>query len=474
VIFNSLVFAVFMAVVLAIHHSPLSWRARKLALTVESYLFYAAWNPPFIALLAISTVVDWFVAGAMHRSADPRRRKHLLWLSLSTNLGILAAFKYASFMLDNFVAGCEALGIAYTPPEWNVVVPVGVSFYTFQTLSYTIDVYRGRLQPARTFEDFALFVTFFPQLVAGPIVRASEFLFQLEEPRRGDARQIGWGASLVAIGLFEKTVLADGFSAPVVDLVYRPGAMPGMADAWLGTLAFSAQIFFDFAGYSLAAIGVALALGFSLPDNFRAPYAAVGFSDFWRRWHISLSSWLRDYLYISLGGNRRGKVRTYVNLAATMLLGGLWHGAAWTYVVWGGLHGAYLVVERAWEFLLARWGLDLGRPGRFAGWALTYVAVLLAWVFFRAADFDTAFHISKAMFGLASGGGERLVSAPHAASVLGVTAVMLVGHRVAAHRSWEELLGALPWPLRALALALIVAAIALAAGQSRDFIYFQF
>ena len=389
--FNSLTFLAFFLAVLTLHYSPLSWTSKKLFLLVGSYLFYAAWNPPFVALIWLSTAVDWYVAGWMSKVASLRQRRGLLILSLGTNLGLLGFFKYAGFILDNFVSAAQQLGVSFTPVDFGILLPVGISFYTFQTLSYTIDVYRGRLQPADSLIDFALFVTFFPQLVAGPIVRASEFLPQLTTEKRATSTQMGWGLGLLTLGLFEKVVVADSWMAPAADLVYDSAPLAGPVSAWLGTLAFSAQIFFDFAGYSTCAIGIALCLGFVLPDNFRSPYAAIGFSDFWRRWHISLSSWLRDYLYIPLGGNRRGRRRTYVNLGLTMLLGGLWHGASWQFVIWGGLHGAYLGIER-W---LRQRELTPRIPAVPAA-LLTYLLVLITWVFFRAQSFEDSWYLLHA------------------------------------------------------------------------------
>ena len=286
--------------------------------------------------------------------------------SVIVNLGMLGYFKYGGFLMENFVELAGSLGIIYHPPKWDIVLPVGISFYTFATLSYTLDVYLRRSKPAGSFLNYALFVTFFPHLVAGPIMRPTELVPQFEAPRRANANQMFFGFALLTLGMFQKVVLADGFLAPVVEAVYdKHGAVPGMLDGWAATLAFAGQIFCDFAGYSTSAIGVALCLGFAMPDNFRFPYGAVGFSDFWRRWHITLSSWLRDYLYIPLGGNRHGTARTYAALMGTMLLGGLWHGANWTFVVWGGLHGLYLSVER---WLRARFKgftpgpRDAGRP----------------------------------------------------------------------------------------------------------------
>ena len=333
--FNSLTFALFFLVVLGLYQLPLSWRTKKGMLLCSSYLFYAAWNPPFVSLLVVSTVVDWVAGKRIYASRGAVRNAWLL-LSLCTNLGILAYFKYSPFLLNSFSELVAEVGIVFEPATAGIVLPIGISFYTFQTLSYSIDIYRRKLSPATSFLDYALFVTFFPQLVAGPIVRASEFLPQCLEPKRADSRQLGWGFILLTLGLFQKMILADHLFAPIADLIYGEPTRVSFATAWLGTLAFSGQIFFDFAGYSSCAIGAALCLGFALPDNFRYPYAAIGFSDFWGRWHISLSSWLRDYLYIPLGGNRHGRFNQAASLMLTMLIGGLWHGAAWTFMVWGG------------------------------------------------------------------------------------------------------------------------------------------
>jgi len=346
-VFNSLTFAVFFACVLALHNLPLGWRAKKINLLLASYLFYAAWNPPFVILLWISTVVDWWAAKALVHAERPAVRRAWMLLSVVANLGMLGFFKYGQFLLENFTALLQALGVDYHPPHYDIVLPVGISFYTFATMSYTLDVYLRRALPARNFLDYALFVTFFPHLVAGPIMRPTELVPQFEQPRRASAQQLCFGLALMTIGLFQKVVLADGFLSPIAERVYDADVRPGALDAWAATLAFGGQIFCDFAGYSTTAIGAAMCLGFAMPDNFRFPYAAIGFSDFWRRWHITLSSWLRDYLYIPLGGNRYGAPRRFANLLITMLLGGLWHGAGWTFVVWGALHGGFLCVNYA-------------------------------------------------------------------------------------------------------------------------------
>jgi D-alanyl-lipoteichoic acid acyltransferase DltB (MBOAT superfamily) len=322
-VFNSYIFLIFFAVVWGLHQLPFPWAVKKFNLLVASYVFYAAWSPPFVLLLILSAVVDFFLARWMGRIDAPSGRRLLLGASLAVNLGLLGYFKYGSFLLENFVRAAALLGIHYQPPAGDIILPLGISFYTFETISYLMDVYRRRIKPWGSFLDYALFLTFFPHLVAGPIVRAADFLPQCVTPRRATDRQIGWGLCLLVLGLFEKVVLADGLLAPVVDKVYNATAAAHFGDAWAGTLAFSGQIFFDFAGYTTCAIGVALCFGFVLNDNFHFPYAAVGFSDFWRRWHMSLSGWLRDYLHIPLGGNRKGLARTNVNLMLTMLLGGL-------------------------------------------------------------------------------------------------------------------------------------------------------
>ncbi|HPF37866.1 MAG TPA: MBOAT family protein [Phycisphaerae bacterium] len=470
-IFNSLTFLVFFGIVLCLHMAPLSWRAKKLNLLVASYIFYAAWNPPFVALIWLSTLVDWFAAKWMNASDNPNRRRALMLVSLVTNLGLLGYFKYGGFLLENFVELLRMSGVSYRPPTSNIVLPVGISFYTFQTLSYTIDVYRRNLQPCKSFLDFALFVTFFPQLVAGPIVRASDFLPQCAEPRQANPRQLGWGFCLLAVGLFEKVVLADGILAPVADQVYDNATGVGFVDAWLGTIAFSGQIFCDFAGYSTCAIGAAMCLGFVLPDNFRFPYAAMGFSDFWRRWHISLSTWLRDYLYIPLGGNRHGRVRTNVNLMATMLIGGLWHGASWRFVVWGGLHGLYLVAERVARHFWsdAQWAQR--RYGRVFLAALTYLLVCVTWVFFRAPDFGAAWEVVTAMFTRPPG----FPTQPFAIGSVGlVTACLLIGQWMLRDSSIEATADKLPSWARSLVLIAILVSLALVQEDDRAFIYFQF
>nr|NJM01243.1 MBOAT family protein [Desulfobacula sp.] len=470
-VFNSLTFLLFFALVLVFSRLRIPWTGKKIGLVCFSYLFYAAWNPPFVVLLWISTLIDWMAGNRIFASREKFQKRFYLIFSLIVNLGLLGFFKYGNFLLDNFITVLDWLGIAYQPLRPDIVLPVGISFYTFQSMSYTIDIYRGRMKPWNSSVDFALYVTFFPQLVAGPIVRAQDFLPQCAAPKSASARQMLWGGVLLVTGLFEKVFLADTLLAPVSDAVFSQPGQAGFVDAWMGTLAFSAQIFFDFAGYSTCAIGAALCLGFILPDNFRFPYGALGFSDFWQRWHISLSSWLRDYLYIPLGGNRTGTVRTYGNLMLTMLIGGLWHGASWRFVAWGGLHGAFLVVER---IMKKKWGPVSSHDRFFMPLLLalsTYLLIVLTWVFFRARDFSEAFALLYRMFHF---NGSGILGQGDIAVVSAVSACLFGFHFAMRNRSCEDLAAITPTGIRAFFLALMLIILSLTPGDDRAFIYFQF
>ncbi|WP_310395248.1 MBOAT family O-acyltransferase [Hymenobacter sp.] len=496
-VFNSYGFVLFFVVLLVLHNLPLPWRVKKINLLLASYLFYAVWNPPFVLLLWLATAVDFYVARLIAREERPGPRKLLLTVSLAMNLGLIAFFKYGGFLLENFTALLASVGIAFQAAKPDLILPVGISFYTFVTLSYTLDVYRCQAPPEKSFLNFALFVTFFPHLVAGPIVRPADLIPQFQEPRRATTAQLTWGLFLLSLGLFMKVVLADGLLAGAADSVFGvPFPLP-MLDAWAGVLAFSGQIFCDFAGYSTCAIGVALCLGFVLPDNFRYPYAAIGFSDFWRRWHITLSTWLRDYLYIPLGGNRRGPARAYLNLMITMLLGGLWHGASWTFVVWGALHGFFLCVER----LVRGWaGMGDARPEpperaraepavyrasvvplslagkRMSGFGLallTLFFVNVTWVFFRAPDFGGAARLLLAMFG-AFPAGKPLLATVDIYKVGIITVLLVVSHWLMRDTSLVRVAARLPWWLISLVWTGMLALLILTQKSSSSFIYFQF
>jgi alginate O-acetyltransferase complex protein AlgI len=472
-LFNSLTFVAFFAIVVLLHNLPFPWAVKKTNLLLASYLFYAAWNPPFVILLWISTLVDWYVAKAIYRERGPAKRRLLLLISIFANLGILGFFKYGTFLLKNFVTLMAVLGVDFHPAAPDIVLPVGISFYTFQTMAYSLDVYLRRAAPAKSFLDFALFVTFFPQLVAGPIVRPTHLIPQFEKERRATRTMLLWGLGLMTLGLFEKVVIADGALSPAADAVFGAKEPLPFLDAWLGTLAFAGQIFCDFAGYSTTAIGAGLALGFSLPTNFRFPYAAIGFSDFWRRWHISLSTWLRDYLYIPLGGNRKGRLRTYVNLMLTMLIGGLWHGANWTFVAWGGLHGLYLSVERFFNEKVKAPAWTGTAAGKLVLGLATFFFVNLTWVFFRAQDFPKAFSMVTSMFGFAAGG-KAVLPTIYIIEVAVVTLAMLAIQWRMRDTSVEAVVEKTPWPVVGAVWGLMLLAVILTQGSAHAFIYFQF
>lgn len=469
--FDSLTFVVFFIVVVAMFNMPgLSWSARKNVLLAASFLFYGAWNPAFLLLLIGSATMDWWLALRM-AAARPSHRRPWLIVSLIANLGLLGFFKYGDFLRDNTRALLALAGVDWQPAEFDILLPVGISFYTFQSLSYCIDVYRGDVRVQRSLRDYLLFVGFFPQLVAGPIVRYRDFSAQLHTPRRTTADGFTIGLSLLLIGLFEKVVLADSVFAPAADLVFTAGASIDSAAAWSGTLAFAGQIFCDFAGYSTCAIGCAAMLGFWLPDNFRSPYAAIGFTDFWRRWHISLSTWLRDYLYVPLGGNRGSHWFTLRNLMLTMMLGGLWHGAAWTFVAWGAFHGLMLGVERVSRPAIARTARFLGLFGNLLGGLLTLLGVVVAWVWFRAPDFAHAANIHHAMFIPTE---TSLPLNAEAKVALIVFAMLWLMHWITRRsdlRRWLRARGAVALGLL---WAMMLVAIVLSPGVSRAFIYFQF
>jgi alginate O-acetyltransferase complex protein AlgI len=470
-LFNSLSFIVFLVIVLALYYAKFfNWTFKKRMLLLASYVFYGLWNPPLVILLWISTVIDWITGKEL--AVEENKRKRLFWLLLSmfVNLGFLFFFKYGNFLLENFTALVNAIGMDYHPLPMDIILPMGISFYTFQTMSYTIDMYWRKTERAKTFLDFALYVTFFPQLVAGPIVRAGDLITQFYEEKRATANQFIWGMFLLTIGLFQKVVLADTLLSKTSDTVFNSDKVLNTWDAWTGTLAFSGQIFFDFAGYSTCAIGLALMLGFQLTDNFRYPYAAIGFSDLWRRWHISLSTWLRDYLYIPLGGNRNGVVRMYVALMLTMLLGGLWHGAAWTFVIWGALHGIYLVVERLLKNVITIkinfWN------GIFLALA-TYTCVNFTWVFFRARKFETAQNIIESMLFMHTDGA-KVLDTFSMVKVFTLIALTFMCHYAMRNTSMEAVAQKKSPIVLGLVWAVMFFLIAIAQGSGEQFIYFQF
>ena len=391
-LFNTAPFFAFLAVVLVLFYaSPRG--ARKYLLLIASYFFYASWNVAFVPLLATITLVDYGCALWMERFTTPRYRKMFLIVSLAVNLGFLGFFKYFNF-LGTLLA--QAMGREPASFTMAIILPIGISFHTFQSISYIVDVYRGEQKPIRNLVDYALFIAFFPQLVAGPIVRAGEFFADFYAWRKPDSEEVLRGVLWVLIGLCKKMVFADQFAQISDSYFGNLAAHPGAAAAWSGVFSFAMQIFFDFSGYTDMAIGMALLLGFHFPVNFLRPYLAFSITDFWHRWHISLSRWLRDYLYIPLGGNRGGAWKTYRNLMITMLLGGLWHGASFNFIIWGGYHGALLGLER-----VAGRRKFLGSPGPLVypfRAVLTFVLVSVGWVFFRAATLTDSQFVMTEMF----------------------------------------------------------------------------
>lgn len=470
--FNSFVFALFLALLLPVYYGLRGQRARASWLLAASYLFYGYWDWRFCGLLLISTVVDFFVGRALHGADEPTRRKQLLWVSCAVNLGILAVFKYFNFFIDSVLA----TGLDVDFLHLHIILPVGISFYTFQTMSYTIDIYRRRLEPTDSFIDFALFVSFFPQLVAGPIERARNLLPQIARLDRPSSDQVRQGLALLAVGYFKKVLVGDA-AGRMVDHIFGNHQLYTSPELLAGLILFSIQIYADFSGYSNIARGLAKLLGIELMKNFEQPYLSANITEFWRRWHISLSSWLRDYLYISLGGNRRGNGRTYVNLLTTMLLGGLWHGAAWTFVVWGGLHGLYLAVHKMvlgdrkiadrfeWRgpASLVRW---------LAGVAVTNVLVLLTWLFFRAEDFDQAWYFLSSF---ANWQGSELAGRFTGITLSFMAMVVLLDCCEYFGRRHDWLLRLRPsvaWGLGTAAMILVV--LYMATTDPMPFVYFQF
>lgn len=463
--FVTLEFAAFFLTVFVVYWT-LGRRSQNFLLLVASWLFYAAWDWRFLSLILISTVVDFVAGRGIFEAISPTRRKAWLGLSLVVNLGILGYFKYANFFVESFVDLVNVAGWYVSVPTLQILLPVGISFYTFQTLSYTLDIYLGRLEPTKSIIDFGAFVAFFPQLVAGPIVRAREFLFQLDEPRTFRLQEFEKGALRFAEGFFMKAVVADVLAIRVVDPVFAEPELYGAGALWLGIVAYTCQIYADFSGYSSMAIGSAAMLGFQIPENFRLPYLSRSFSEFWTRWHITMSRFFRDYVYIPLGGNRVSETRTRLNLAATTLVSGLWHGASWTFVAWGGLHGLFIMVAHRLR------NSDVARApyAPLLGWAVTTLGVMLAWILFRSQSFGQAWVYVVGLFGAS---GESIVTGPWVAfSITVVVAHHLFG--LAAER--HPVIGSRGSPVvRAAYFALmILATFHGMPDEPNPFIYFQF
>ncbi len=363
---------------------------RTLILSLFSLYFFYKASGSFVLLVIISAVIDFFLSNLIYRQKNFAAKRSLLALSIVSNLGLLFYFKYTNFFLEicnnSFNAGFNPL---------NILLPVGISFYTFENLSYTIDVYHGKIEPEKKFLNYLLFLSFFPKLVMGPIVRASDFIPQLKKPYVVTGRDFTEGFYLIVTGLFKKVVISDYITINFVNYIFDAPSLHTGVECLLAVYGYALVIYCDFSGYSDVAIGIAKWLGITIPDNFNSPYQSASITEFWRRWHISLSSWLRDYLYIPLGGNRHGTLRTYINLFITMLLGGLWHGASWNFIVWGGLHGGALAVHKLWSGLTKKEDKSSSWWGSILSIILTFHVVCLGWIFFRASSFDLAFQMMQ-------------------------------------------------------------------------------
>lgn len=389
-LFNSIIFFLFLSIILPIYYLLPRKIQRNSFLLIASYFFYGYWDWKFCLLLATSTIVDYFLGIQIEKNKKQIKKKALLIVSLVTNLGILGFFKYFNFFIDSFSQMVGQFGYSPDYLHLNIILPVGISFYTFQTLSYSIDIYRGTLKPTRNFIDFALFVAFFPQLVAGPIEKARDLLPQISSKRIPTKKQLSEGVILIVTGLFRKVMIGD-VSGRYVDNILNDMSYYHSSELLFAMFLFSIQIYCDFSGYSKMARGCAKLLGFELSINFEQPYLSNNITDFWRRWHISLSSWLKEYLYFSLGGNRKGPLRTKFNLFTTMLLGGLWHGAGMNFIVWGGLHGLYLSVHKWYMGNLNATKLPNTIPIKILKVIITLFFVQFAWVFFRLSSMDEIF-----------------------------------------------------------------------------------
>ncbi|MCK9985519.1 MAG: alginate O-acetyltransferase complex protein AlgI [Azoarcus sp.] len=477
-IFSSVSFAVFFAAVLATYLLARSPTQRATVLLMASLIFYASWKPAYLILLGASVTANWFV----YRGMLATRSRALMITAIAANLTVLGCFKYLALLIESAlwlarVAGAE---VAVARPAWiDWVLPLGISFYTFHMLSAMIDVYRGDCTRSISFRHWCLFVSFFPQLIAGPIVRVHELVAQLEDLQPVSWRNLKIGAFIFAGGLIKKALLADNL-APLVDALFAQPAQLDFLLAWLATLGFGMEIYLDFSGYSEMALGLACMFGVTLPLNFRFPYMARSATEFWHRWHMSLSRWLRDYLYISIGGNRSGRFGSYRNLMITMLLGGLWHGANWTFVFWGFLHGTLLIGHRLLNAALRVAGIAEGalldRALSWLGWPLTFVAIHFTWVFFRAPNFTDAWTVCAAMLGLAEPAALVSVRLYEIVGVLMTVVLVLIESRIVAvfERRGVDWWWWVPFPLRGVAYASLVLAIVVFGGPTQKFIYFDF
>ncbi|MGQ0647610.1 MAG: MBOAT family O-acyltransferase [Gemmatimonadaceae bacterium] len=461
-LFNSVIFLfVFLPITYLVFWSLKAKQARYIWLTITGYVFYGYWDPRFCLLMAFSTLVSYSAGLGFLRWKDPKHRKWCLVLPITVDLLLLGFFKYFNFALDSTRTVASWLGTDVSLPHLNIILPVGISFYTFHTITYIVDSYRGVITPTRNFFEFSTYVSLFSQLVAGPIVRFRQIESDLEHlDSASRTRWIVPGVQFFVVGLVEKVLVADSLAAFVDPALARWESLSTLG-AWLAMLGYSLQLYFDFSGYSTMAVGLGYLFGIRIPQNFNSPYKALDPSDFWQRWHISLSSVLRDYLYIPLGGNRRSTIRTYVNLMVTMLLGGLWHGASWTFVVWGAYHGLLLCLHRVFA---ARWNA-LPAVARQLG---MFFFAVIGWVFFRSTSFTMAAGVLHRMFVPVSG---ELVAQPTLAAI----AVLIAGAWAMSGPNAFDLDVQATWKRRTAVTVAFAASLAIVLGtRSSPFLYFQF
>ncbi len=469
-LFNSYEYPFFLIILLTLYWSFGQKRIRlqNYLLLGASYIFYAWWDWRFLCLIWVITFANFVFGNKIVEAQSERQRRCFLYASIITSLGILGTFKYFNFFVDSWILAWKTLGYSWSESTAVIILPVGISFYTFQALSYTIDIYRRQLQPTKNVSEFAIYIAFFPQLVAGPIVRAKSLLPQFAVPRKWSVLQMKEGLFQIMVGFIRKVIIADTIGQ-YVDVVYGNSGAHSSITLLVATILYGFQIYFDFAGYSDIAIGTAKLFGFRFKPNFNLPYFATGLSEFWRRWHISLSTWLRDYLYISLGGSRYGSLRTHSNLIVTMLLGGLWHGSNWTFVLWGGIHGVALSLERAFR---GRRTWCVPSP---VCWALTFSVVNLGWVFFRSESIGQGIFIVKKFYAPDFNSifipDINIFATALAGLLIGVSFDCLLKFRTT---ELEKIGGQLPDPVFIGAIVLMFTSLVLFASSAQNFIYFQF
>ncbi|HIB37494.1 MBOAT family O-acyltransferase [Mesonia sp.] len=474
-LFNSFTFLIFLPIVFILYWFLLkkSFRAQNILLLIASYVFYGWWDYRFLSLILVSTLVDYFVGLKLSETEKKASRKWLLAVSLLFNLGLLCYFKYANFFIDSWVEAWGSVGVNFNISSLSVILPVGISFYTFQTLSYTIDIYRKQLQPTPSFFRFATYVAFFPQLVAGPIERAAHLLPQFDRKRIFDFEYAKSGISLILWGMFKKVVIADN-CAFFVNQIFNDISGHSSAELAIGAVLFGFQIYGDFSGYSDIAIGVARLFGFDLMTNFRFPYFSKNIPEFWRRWHISLSTWFRDYLYIPLGGSRGGLLMKIRNIFAIFLVSGLWHGANWTFVIWGGIHASLYLPTLLSKAPKRKVSNNEFKFSQLPAMLYTFIAVMLAWVFFRAANVSQALdylyriiNLNSADISLFTGSSKMLLFS--LIIVFGIIALLFFEFKAFKRSQAEVKLSV----LSSIGVFLLILFLGVFKNPS-DFIYFQF